>query len=186
MKISLWLNQLSHQNFCHFHHLQSLNSAVINTDTYVTMLQDLKMHFDMRFQDFEAIKPQLELFCRPLAATIENVPPELQLELIDIMNTTLLKHAYNDLDVIDFYRSLSPLQYPNIRKFAAQIITIFASTYTCEQFFSLMKLTKPRLRAKLSDQNLVAAIRLACSTISPDIPKLVSQKMGNEFHDTSP
>ena len=78
------------------------------------------------------------------------------------------------------------LQYPNIRKFAAQIITIFASTYTCEQFFSLMKLTKPRLRAKLSDQNLVAAIRLACSTISPDIPKLVSQKMGNEFHDTSP
>ena len=66
--------------------------------------------------------------------------------------------------------------YLNLVENAKIMISIFGSTYICEQLFSKMKFTKSKLRTKLTDSHLDGILCLTTSSLKPNIQKLVQNK----------
>ena len=56
------------------------------------------------------------------------------------------------------------------------MISLFGSTYICEQLFSRMKFTKNKNRTKITDVHLEDSLRLSTTSIEPNIDALVSLK----------
>ena len=61
-----------------------------------------------------------------------------------------------------------------MRKHAQVMLSVFGSTYLCEQAFSLMKLNKCKLRNALS--HLHDILTLSVSQLEPDIERLLKNK----------
>ena len=57
-----------------------------------------------------------------------------------------------------------------------KILLMFGLTYLCEQLFYSMKFTKNKLRTKITDNHLNDVLKIAYSSISPDISKLAQKK----------
>ncbi|KAF0759342.1 general transcription factor II-I repeat domain-containing protein 2A-like, partial [Aphis craccivora] len=72
-----------------------------------------------------------------------------------------------------FYSSLCETKFSKIKYFAKKMLTIFRSTYICEQTFSLMKYRKSKYASRLTDGHLNAILRISTSKIKPAINKLV-------------
>ncbi|CAK1582676.1 unnamed protein product [Parnassius mnemosyne] len=82
-----------------------------------------------------------------------------------------------------FYQNyLEKDNFPQLRKFARRLICAFGSTYKCEQFFSLMKVTKSTHRTRLTDDNLENSLRLCISGINANIDGLVSRIQAQVSH----
>ncbi|KAJ4429973.1 hypothetical protein ANN_22177 [Periplaneta americana] len=67
----------------------------------------------------------------------------LPLESIDFINDAAAKTLYDRKFLLTFYKALNSdrlMLYSGVRTFEAQFISIFDSTYVCEQFFSLVNL----------------------------------------------
>jgi hypothetical protein len=73
--------------------------------------------------------------------------------------------------IFDTWNSL-PETYDAIKKLAFAVLTIFGSTYSCEQTFSSMNQIKNKLRSNLTDDNLQSCLKLKTSSYLPDITKL--------------
>jgi len=55
----------------------------------------------------------------------------------EIQNDSNFKNKFNKIGVPDFYNFV-PIQYVETRRFASKIISMFSSTYQCEQLISIM------------------------------------------------
>ena len=119
----------------------------------------------------------------PFNADVEESQEILQMKPIDLQSSddynSLFKQTPN---VVDFYKVLPENAFPELRKFAGKLLSLFASTYICEQTFSLMKLTKSKSRTRLTDEHLEACLRLATTSVSPDIAKLVANHQCQTSH----
>ena len=60
------------------------------------------------------------------------------------------------------------------------MLTLFGSTYVCEQTFSVMNANKALHRSKLTDQHLRSILRIATTKLTPDLDALA--KMGDQQH----
>jgi hypothetical protein len=69
-------------------------------------------------------------------ADVNNVPENLQMEVIELRADFVLKSQINNIALMDFYKFyLVEEKYTNLRTFSRKIICLFGSTYMCEQFF---------------------------------------------------
>ena len=99
------------------------------------------------------------------------------MELFDFQCESSLKDKFNSSSLLDFYKNyVSREKYPGICKHAMFMISLFGSTYLCEQVFSRMKYTKSPERSQLSDSHLEESLRVATTKIETDIMKLVGSK----------
>jgi hypothetical protein len=64
--------------------------------------------------------------------------------------------------------------YP--KKHALFMFSLFGITYIREQLFSRMKNTKSKNRSTISHKHLESCLRIASTSIDPDIDSLLSQK----------
>jgi hypothetical protein len=55
-------------------------------------------------------------------------------------------------------------------------MSMFGSTYMCEQLFSIMKINKNELRSNLTDEHLNSILKINSTHLNFDINALVSQK----------
>jgi len=62
---------------------------------------------------------------------------------------------------------MSSEKFPQLQKNAAQIISLFGSTYVCEQMFSRMKQVKNKIRSSITDGQLEQCQRLATRSSKP-------------------
>ena len=76
--------------------------------------------------------------------------------------------------LIEFYASLHSEKFQNVKRFARKMFVLFASTYICEQTFSVMKVNKSKNRSLITDSNLHSMLRISTSNMSPDYDKLVN------------
>ena len=77
------------------------------------------------------------------------------MELIDLQERINLKDKYVETNLGDFYRKyLDQDKFPNLRQFMASKMTLFGSTYLCEQFFSKMGFMKSPYRSVMTDEHL--------------------------------
>uniref|UniRef100_A0A2S2QNF6 General transcription factor II-I repeat domain-containing protein 2A n=1 Tax=Sipha flava TaxID=143950 RepID=A0A2S2QNF6_9HEMI len=99
------------------------------------------------------------------------------MECIELQSDIQLKEKFNQSSLLDFYKLYLPKEiYPVLHDHALFMFSLFGSTYICEQLFSRMKNTKSKNRSTISDKHLESCIRIATTSIDPDITSLISQK----------
>jgi len=156
---------------------------VTSAEKYAEAISDLKLQFDLRFSDFKANEKYFNLFSIPFSLSIEDVPENMQMEIIDLQNNKILKEKYNNVELSIFYsKYIDTETYPNLRNNELKMMSLFGSTYTCEHIFSRMKIDKSKTRARLTDIHLENSLRIASSQIQPNIDKLVSEKQCQLSH----
>ena len=128
VKLSLWENQINNKNFTHFPIL--LNCKDKNTQKYAKFISELREEFENRFHDFKENASSFEIFSRPFSIKPDDVPENLQMELVDFQCESNLKDKFNSSLLIDFYNNyVSREKYPGICKHAMFMISLFGSTY---------------------------------------------------------
>ncbi|UYV67259.1 EPM2AIP1 [Cordylochernes scorpioides] len=182
MKLILFQSQLRSKCFSHFKICEIFSHTTeteFPIDFAIETLSALKINFDTRFSDFDAIANQIKIFQNPFDADIETLAPELQMEMIDLQCSDIIKNKYENSSLLEFYKSLPLTQFDNLHKFARGLFSVFGTTYLCEKTFSKMKYTKNVYRSKLTDEHLKSLLIIGTSKISPQLQTI-------EFSSMSP
>ena len=142
------------------------------------IIQDLQKQFQDRFSDLDSRAEEVGLFQNPFEANVTSCPEALQLELIELQASDMLREKYKGLLV--FYKCLSTDDFPNLRHFASAYLSMFGTTYLCEETFSKMKYIKSNLQTSMLDDNLESLLILGTTHLKPDLPTIVRSK--KQFH----
>uniref|UniRef100_A0A3B3TV26 SPIN-DOC-like zinc-finger domain-containing protein n=1 Tax=Poecilia latipinna TaxID=48699 RepID=A0A3B3TV26_9TELE len=171
VKLRLFETQLRSFNPAHFPALSEIKSAFPKTDLsakkekYVSVIASLVTEFNQRFQDFSGIEKQIKLFL----VDAEEVEESLQLELIEMQCDDSLKSQHQLLSLPEFYQSLDNAKFPLMRLHAKRMMSLFGSTYICEQTFSQLNQNKSRLRTRMTDSHLCEVLRVSTTKLSPNM-----------------
>lgn len=91
------------------------------------------------------------------------------LEEVAHQKATLAKeHKWNDIEnlpkpdklVFETWSAI-PDKYMNMKKYAFGVLSIFGSTYLCEQVFSSMNFIKCKHHARLTDESLQSCVKIS-------------------------
>ena len=145
-------------------------------------LEELLSEFESRFSDFSASEDAFRLFTDPFSVDVISAPEYLQLELIRLRNSSILRTKHREGSILEFYESLDRASFPGLRNHAERHISFFGSTYICEQSFSVMNHNKSQIRSRLTDRNLENIVRVATTSLEPDIVNLVNGNKSNKSH----
>lgn len=178
LKLILFETQLTENITTHFVELKKYQDKHqnINVKKYAKYISELTTEFQDRFLDFQSSAEDFELFMAPFSYNVTKADPNLQMELIELQCSTVLKQKYNEIGIPEFYNIL-PENFTNLKTFVSKILTHFGSTYLCEQLFSIMNNNKNEKRTSLTNNNLVSILKVSTAqNIKPDIDNLVSKK----------
>ena len=109
--------------------------------------------FDRRLTLSEKENFQFKLVEDPFFMDPEEVPIQLQLEVIELQALSVCKTKYRESSMLDFYRSLNSHKCKNLVQLAKKTLSIFGSTYICEQIFSVMNMNQNKQRFFSSNLN---------------------------------
>lgn len=98
-------------------------------------------------------------------------------------------HKWSDIEnlpkpdklVFDTWNGI-PENYMNMKKYAFGVMSIFGSTYLCEQVFSNMNYIKSKYRSRLTDESLQSCVKIKVTFYSPDIETLCSDVQKQKSH----
>jgi len=83
---------------------------------------------------FETLEVDFNIFSDPFSTVVDESPDHLQLELIDMQSDNDMKRVFGENDLVSFYKNYVRGKHPNLAEHAFKIISLFGSTYCCEQF----------------------------------------------------
>lgn len=75
-----------------------------------------------------------------------------------------------------------PNSFDQLKTLAFSILSMFGSTYSCEQSFSSMIYIKSSRRARITDDNLELCLKLKTTNYKADFPTLVKNMQGHCSH----
>ena len=179
-KIQLWERQLRNGNTFHFPTLA--NHGKTDCTSYADELILINKEISCRFQDFRSQETNLRIFSSPFDINVDQAPEELQMELIELQGNEDLKREMRDQSILEFYKNLPKEAFPRIIDFARKKMSLFGSTYKCEQLFTKMKYAKSKTRSRLTDNHLENNLRVAASSISSNIETLVKKHQAQISH----
>ncbi|KAB0383318.1 hypothetical protein FD755_005235, partial [Muntiacus reevesi] len=159
-KLCLWETHLARNNLAHFPTLKSVSRDESDGLNYIPKIVELKTEFQKRLSDFKLYESELTLFSSPFSMKIESVQEALQMEVIDLQCNTALKTKYDKVGIPEFYKYLWG-SYPKYKTHCAKILSMFGSTYICEQLFSIMKLSKAEYCSQLKDSQWDSVLHIS-------------------------
>ncbi|ELK06839.1 General transcription factor II-I repeat domain-containing protein 2 [Pteropus alecto] len=159
-KLCLWETHLARNNLAHFPTLKSVSRNESDGLNYIPKIVELKTEFQKRLSDFKLYESELTVFSSPFSMKIESVHEALQMEVIDLQCNTVLKTKYDKVGIPEFYKYLWS-SYPKYRNHCAKILSMFGSTYICEQLFSIMKLSKTKYCSQLKASQWDSVLHIA-------------------------
>lgn len=183
LKFQLFQSHLESGNLVHFPTcLLFQREYQCDFSRYHEYCQTLQAEFKIRFQDFREKKDLFNFMSNPFSCTVQDIPAEYQLEVIDLQCSSELKLAFKEENILTFFKSLCPNKFGKIKDLALQLFSMFGSTYLCEQTFSIMNLNKNKLRSNLTDSNLTNILKIATTELEPDIDKVVKNIQSQQSH----
>ena len=124
------------------------------------------------FTEFRQHEIEVRLFAQPFDLAVNDSPDDCQMELIELQAGMDTKRGYSENSLVDFYKLYVYGKFPKLSHHARKMISLFGSTYCCEQFFNNMMLTKTRCQNQLSDEHLTSHLRLTTTSVKADIDML--------------
>ncbi|XP_071979042.1 general transcription factor II-I repeat domain-containing protein 2-like [Engystomops pustulosus] len=182
-KLTLWKDQLSQTNLCHFPACKSLmdSGTLFSHEEYVDVILKLQEEFDHRFADFKRHRATFQIFADPFSFDVQDAPPVFQMELIDLQCNSELKAKFRDVSgkadkLGQFLRELPP-SFPELSRMFKQTMCLFGSTYLCEKLFSTLNFNKSKYRSRITDAHLQAVLRVStASSLTPNVARLCKSK----------
>ena len=182
VKLRLWESQIGKKRCPTFARLSSLPTTQVKWREAKEVIAGLRDQFSTRFQSLKEYAPGFSLLSSPFALCVDDLPDDLQMEVIDLQCDDELRGRFQNTSPLDFYSRFLPRErFPVIAARVRRIVAVFGSTYICEQLFSKMKYAKNRLRTNLTDENLNNILLLASTSVAPDLTLLC----GNRQHQPS-
>jgi hypothetical protein len=182
-KLKLWKIHLTQNNLFYFPYLAKEKATC--TFKYVNYIDLHINEFELRFKMFQTdkVSVSMKIFSSLFNIDVEKVPSKYQMEIIDIQSNSDLKNAFFTVDIHKFYKSyVSKSKFPLLTANAKKMMSLFGSTYVCEQLFSTMNLIKNDHRSRLGDGRLESCVRVAISSIPTDIDRIVASKQCQNSH----
>lgn len=153
-------------------------------------IDKLGNNFAARFDDYDKPKELLHFVGYPFDNTSDISTKEqvflasldidggaLQLEIIDIQSSSALKQAFEKEGFTTLWaRYIHVYKFPNTKKLAISVLTIFGSTYTCESSFSHINAIKKSTRASLLDKCLHHCLRISLTSYEPSFSAIAQSK----------
>ena len=132
--LNIWKDQLKSNNTASFPTLRKFNPA--NCIRYANECAKLAESFESRFTDMKAKEIEINFFATPFNVDPCVVPQSLQLEIVCLQSDISLKAMYLNKSLPVFYNvHVTQSDFPKLRRNALKYISVFGSTYLCEQFF---------------------------------------------------
>jgi len=210
-KLELFKVDISNDEFVYFDSVRNyrLNLTEEKTDCkiFADIITTISNSFASRFQDFKKYQETLKFILQPLQCNLKLIDikafpgisiTELQLELLEILNKSIwvekLQHMVTQIETYQptmedtpqniIFRCWNtfPNNYSNTRRLALGLLTLFGSTYSCEQFFSSMNYIKNKYRSRLTDESLKALLRLKTTQYVPNLKKLAGMTQVQKSH----
>ena len=103
-------------------------------------------------------------------------PSAAEMELSELQEDQGLAMIHKSQSVMDFWKLVPEVKYPQLKKASCRLIPIFGTTYCCESLYSTMKFIKSKHRAVTSNQHLTELLRTTTTSYQPDLKKLASSK----------
>lgn len=195
--LSSRLQRCDVQNFPHMQaELQRQGKDFVQLDSarYEEQVQSILSEFEKRFTDFASIEPVASYLCFPFGASIDvdciaskivslfHLDSSVENEILRLQNDIEIKSRARPGMHGEFWNLLLEQKYPNLRRCALNLTALFGSTYLCESAFSHMKIIKSKYRSTMTDDHLVACLRLATSSYCPDYEKLAASSQCQRSH----
>ena len=184
-KLELLQKQLKEGDLAHFMACKKLteenrngNEAMklLRSEKYTNLIENVKQEFQRRFCDFQSHEAEFRLFFNPFHCNPESAPTNMQLELIELQESSDLKSPFQDLTLDKFYSSVPASTYPALLRHASKMASLFGSTYICEKTFSTLNFNKSKWRTALTDEHLQAVLQISTTKYTPRYKKLIGEK----------
>uniref|UniRef100_A0A3P8SCE9 HAT C-terminal dimerisation domain-containing protein n=1 Tax=Amphiprion percula TaxID=161767 RepID=A0A3P8SCE9_AMPPE len=188
-KLELFIVDIETGRLLHFEKLREFKDACTASDPVQQFdLQQLAGFTSKLLQSFKAcfgeFREHTHLFkfithpheCAVGKANLSYIPGvsirDFELEVADLKAsdmwwTEMKKLQPADQLIIKTWNAL-PVTYHTLQRVIIAVLTMFGSTYTCEQSFSHLKNIKTNLRSCLMDGSLNACMKLNLTTYQPD------------------
>uniref|UniRef100_H2ZY15 SPIN-DOC-like zinc-finger domain-containing protein n=1 Tax=Latimeria chalumnae TaxID=7897 RepID=H2ZY15_LATCH len=140
-RIKLLQKHLSKGNFTHFSAYKELSVKLQEAGGILPRFTS-KEEFERRFQDFQSHENELILFADPFSFDIVCAPGNMQLELIELQESSQFKAEYQSQNLAQFCANLPAASFLHLRAHVLRIASLFGSTYVCEKTFSLLNHNK--------------------------------------------
>uniref|UniRef100_A0A1A8K9W9 HAT C-terminal dimerisation domain-containing protein n=1 Tax=Nothobranchius kuhntae TaxID=321403 RepID=A0A1A8K9W9_NOTKU len=160
-KLEVFLKDVETSTFRHFKHLRELSAQCsISTTARHECIRRLQTEFAMHFQDFQLYGPMFSFLIRPesfgnqLDLSLFNFldTDDMEMQLTELKSSTLWGTKFAELRqllestavhdhgacIYSCWTSL-PDRFNCLKNIAQALLTVFGSTYLCEQIFSHMK-----------------------------------------------
>ena len=95
-------------------------------------LGSLLKEFQDRFSDFVRRNSEFILFADPFSIIIDTAPVSMQLELVELPNSEILKTKHRESASPEFHGALDISSFPMLRRQAMKLPSLPGRTYTCE------------------------------------------------------
>ncbi|MBN3296040.1 GTD2A protein, partial [Amia calva] len=160
-------------------------------EKYTSHLEIILAEFERRFADFKQLEPVATFISFPFMAVdvgeiAEQIRSVFNLDKADIKNEIITIQNYIQLKCrasdATFLALVNTTKYPEIKKVALCIKSLFGSTYLCESAFSSMKIVKSKYRSTMTDAHLNDCMRLALTKYTPNFNKLADDRQCQASH----
>ena len=196
VKLDLFGTDLSTGRMLHFPTLcKCISSPARITAVMTDFVARLKENFADRL-DGLALPTEVMCFARdPFTVAIEGalsakakelaVPIDegkFILELVDMRSSLTMAQELRTNGPARFWADVNPHHFPNDKRAAVHVLSMFGSTYTCESCFSHINSIKSGSRCSLSDSTLHECLRIALTSYEPRITALIQNKICHFSH----
>lgn len=177
-KLKIWREYAKTKNFTPFPNLNELDKY--RTISQVVENHLVKLECKMRHYFPRLDNKEFDWIVNPFVFDIPSYfSAEIRGQLIELKNNTSYKAKYLCLVLVDFWL-LVVKEFKQLGDKALRVLTQFATTYRCEQGFSIMNGIKTKKRNRL--EKVADEMRVACSTIRPRLDKLCNSMECHPSH----
>ena len=127
--------QLSRAMLTHFMYLaaRKIEFPYLDSTNYSASAQRLRDEFESRLPEFRRDEIKVKLFAHPFHLAVEDSPDDCQMELFELQADIDTKTGYDINSLVDISKLYICGMFLNLSRHARKIISLFGSTYCCEQ-----------------------------------------------------
>uniref|UniRef100_UPI00358ECE96 general transcription factor II-I repeat domain-containing protein 2-like n=1 Tax=Myxine glutinosa TaxID=7769 RepID=UPI00358ECE96 len=204
-KLAIFSSDVATSTFRYFRHVRELSSQhSISTAEICKYMSELESEFTTRFGDFQKYGPMFSFLIKPdsfdgheldLSLIDWSDTQDVEMQLIELKSSTLWVTKFAELRkqlettavqdhetcIFTCWTSV-PKKFSCLQNVALALLSVFRSTYLCEQIFSHMKNVLSPSRSRLTTDHSEACVQLKVTNYNSQTMELSKGKQGHGSH----